>query len=294
MPFLRTHATQERFPHSRLQKGQKTAGEPWARRPSGSASRRGTRQGIGADSSATPTLTPTSSTRRAASWRIGGRQEHVHAADGLSHGSGRLPEAVALFNVLEGAAVKELVRLEDEGEARTSSKMRCILTARAMRDARLNLPANVGLIGSHLPAVNRLPSAEEIRKVFQTVRTETQSSVISEAGRGWLKGKGVAMKPASTAGLPFETCSLDEDTDGGSYETRSPLALDSPGSQNRSIRHRGRRSEEPPRPGTAIDAMPRHRQGDEDDVPELRQGSADAGTDRGPGGDLPDDTVSVV
>jgi hypothetical protein len=59
-----------------------------------------------------------------------------------------LAEAVALYSLLEGAAVRELMRLEAEADSGASAKTRCILAAGAMRSRRVELLAAAGLMSA--------------------------------------------------------------------------------------------------------------------------------------------------
>lgn len=55
-------------------------------------------------------------------------------------------EAIALFQLLEGAAIDELNRLESEKDSSTGAKMQTLWAARAMRLARLDLLVTTGAL----------------------------------------------------------------------------------------------------------------------------------------------------
>jgi len=111
-----------------------------------------------------------------------------------------LGEAVALFNTLESSAVRELVRLQDKGNAKTASVVRCILAARTIREARLNLFVSVGLIPPTLSAANQLPRADDVRRAIWAARAQRRL-VPSEAERQWLgkAGSGSGLLDAGAA-----------------------------------------------------------------------------------------------
>lgn len=73
-------------------------------------------------------------------------------------------EAVALFELLEGAAVDELVRLESADGASTGARMQCLWAARAMRLARLDLLVTAGVIK---PDESSTLQAAQLRMVLQ-------------------------------------------------------------------------------------------------------------------------------
>ena len=70
---------------------------------------------------------------------------------------GEVAESVALFGMLEASALRELIRLEAQANSVTGSKIRCLWAARAMREARLDLLAAVGIIGASLPGCQHTP-----------------------------------------------------------------------------------------------------------------------------------------
>jgi len=76
-----------------------------------------------------------------------------------------LGEAVALYKHLEGAALRELHRVEAEGGS-TAARLKCMQTAGAMRDSRLDLLHKCGLVGKKVepPPQNRIQNANEIRE----------------------------------------------------------------------------------------------------------------------------------
>jgi predicted transcriptional regulator len=97
-----------------------------------------------------------------------------------------LVEAVLLFEILEGAAVKQLVRLEGEADSGATAIVKCVLAAAELRTRRLNLFAAAGLIGdSPVRTQTALPSAAEIRAAIESVRFE-QLDIVPDVGRGWL------------------------------------------------------------------------------------------------------------
>src|SRR5438046_6995556 len=59
-----------------------------------------------------------------------------------------LGEAVALYTNLEGAALRELHRLEGKSHASTAEALKCIQTAGAMRANRIDLLVECGLVGN--------------------------------------------------------------------------------------------------------------------------------------------------
>jgi hypothetical protein len=87
-----------------------------------------------------------------------------------------LGEAIALYQLLEGAAIRELIRLDARQEDHTSAKIRCISAAASARTARIDLLAGVGLIGP-VSAPKGLPSAASIRLSMQTARMEDRALV---------------------------------------------------------------------------------------------------------------------
>jgi predicted transcriptional regulator len=96
-----------------------------------------------------------------------------------------LAEAVALFEVLEGAAVRELVRLEPEVVGGAAAKVKCIHAAGAMRSRRVELLAAVGLMAANnVRPRNELPSAAEIRLAIESARSN-QLPCYGVADPGW-------------------------------------------------------------------------------------------------------------
>jgi hypothetical protein len=72
-------------------------------------------------------------------------------------------EATALYGMLEAAAFRELVRLEADDEATTGAKIKAIAAVHAMRRARLDLLASVGVLRGGLPEPSGISSAVELR-----------------------------------------------------------------------------------------------------------------------------------
>jgi hypothetical protein len=99
-------------------------------------------------------------------------------------------EAVALFDVLEGIAVREAVRLDGQANASTGAKMRSLWAAKAMREARLDVLGAVGLIGPALPAANTVPRAAAILAAFRAARSQSgRAPVVSPAERAVLNAQ---------------------------------------------------------------------------------------------------------
>jgi predicted DNA-binding protein (UPF0251 family) len=74
-------------------------------------------------------------------------------------------EALALYELLEGATIRELMQLPDGA---TTSKLKCVLAAVATRRARIDLLELVGLMDRSLcPQASSLPTAQEIRRALE-------------------------------------------------------------------------------------------------------------------------------
>jgi predicted transcriptional regulator len=113
-----------------------------------------------------------------------------------------LAEAVALFELLEGAAVKELVRLETEGSSGAAATMRCILTAASMRAQRINLLLTAGVIAeSAVRPRSALPRAAEIKAAIESARLEP-CEIVRNAEPAWRPRGGevcvIAVEPDCT------------------------------------------------------------------------------------------------
>ena len=82
-------------------------------------------------------------------------------------------EAVALYSVLEGAALRELVRLETEANGGTAAKVKCIHAAGAMRARRVEVLVAAGLMSAtDLRPHSTLPRAAEIRAAIESAQFE--------------------------------------------------------------------------------------------------------------------------
>jgi hypothetical protein len=81
-----------------------------------------------------------------------------------------LADAASLFQVLEAATVRELLRLEAKENGSTASMVKCIQVAGAMRTRRINLLVIAGLMTAIPLAAHGLPSAEVIRQAIEAAK----------------------------------------------------------------------------------------------------------------------------
>jgi hypothetical protein len=80
-------------------------------------------------------------------------------------------EGISVYELLEGSAIRELDRLEKaEPGATTLDKMRCVATAKAIRQARIDFLLVVGFFNTPLNGASRLPTADEIRRAILAAR----------------------------------------------------------------------------------------------------------------------------
>ena len=108
-------------------------------------------------------------------------------------------EAIALYAVLEAAALRELVRLETEANGGTAGKMKCIHAAGAMRSRRVDVLVAAGLMNAtELRAQHALPRAAEIRAAVEAAQLEPHE-VIHDGSPARRPGDG-----ASSFSLPAE------------------------------------------------------------------------------------------
>jgi hypothetical protein len=103
-------------------------------------------------------------------------------------------EAVAVYSVLEAAALRELVRLESEpSKSTTAAKMKTIHAAGAMRARRVEVLVAAGLMNTtDLRSQSTLPRAADIRAAIEDADREP----------AWCPGDGGASvsRPAELAG----------------------------------------------------------------------------------------------
>lgn len=81
-----------------------------------------------------------------------------------------LAETVALYELLEGAAVRELIRLEADPKAGTTSKVKAIVAAGNNRKIRTDLLVSAGLlVALPPPSSHNLPTAAEIQAALAQI-----------------------------------------------------------------------------------------------------------------------------
>jgi predicted transcriptional regulator len=125
-------------------------------------------------------------------------------------------ESVALFGVLEAAAMRELAKLEAENGS-TSQKVRCLWAARGMRQAKHDLLMATGMIrhGSDMPPASNLPTAAEIRRAIHLARI-TPDDLVSEGERRWLDMPRPTAGPSENSTHPAEASNQPKRSGNGS------------------------------------------------------------------------------